>query len=55
MTAFSLILLILVVGAAIIAIVSSVKPWPLWVAVLLLSIAIAIVMLGGEHIGYVGK
>jgi hypothetical protein len=50
MTAFSLILIILIVGAAIIAIVSSIKPWPLWVAVLLLSIAMAIFALGGEHI-----
>lgn len=50
MTAYSLILLVLVVGAAIISIVSSIKPWPLWVAVLLLSIAIAIFMLGGDHI-----
>jgi hypothetical protein len=51
MTALSLILLILVVGAAVIAIVSSIKPWPLWVAVLLLAIAVAIFALGGEHIG----
>ena len=51
MSALSLILLVLVVGAAVIAIVSSIKPWPLWVSVLLLAIAMAVVMLGGEHMG----
>jgi hypothetical protein len=51
MTAFSIIFLILVVGAAIIAIYSQVKPAPiLWIAVLLLAIAMAISMGGSEHL-----
>jgi hypothetical protein len=51
MSASLILFLLLVVGACIIAIVSSVKPWPLWVAVLLLGIAMVVFGFGGgEHL-----
>lgn len=51
MNASLILFVILVIGAAIIAIVSSLKPWPLWVAVLLLAIAMVVFgFSGGEHV-----
>ena len=51
MTAFSIILLVLIVSAAIISIWSQVKPAPniLWIAVLLLAIAMAVTV-GTDHV-----
>ena len=51
MTAFGIILILLVVGAAVIAVYSATKPSNiLWIAVLLLAFAVA-VMMGGESVG----
>jgi hypothetical protein len=52
MSALSILVLVFVVGAAIIAIWSQVKPAPiLWVAVLLLCVVVAITELSGASVG----
>lgn len=52
MSAFAIILILLIVGAAIISVYSQVKPAQniLWIAVLLLSIAVALLYGGAEHV-----
>lgn len=50
MTALSILILVFIVGAAIIAILSQTRPTPnlLWVAVILLCVAVAVMQVGGE-------
>lgn len=47
MSAYDFIVLIMVVGSAVIAIMSAVKGWPLWISNLLLSIVVAL-LIGGH-------
>jgi hypothetical protein len=55
MSAIAIIIILLVVGAAFIAIMNGLKAWPLWIAVLLLAIAVAILMGGGESSLHLSK